>query len=172
MTQGLQAGHKLTLVSAPPGFGKTTLLVEWISTLTPPKEREAGSQISSKSTWLSLDEGDNDLVRFLTYVVSALRVVEPGLGETALAMLRTPQPPPLEFILTALLNQVAALADDFILVLDDYHTIGSPPIHQAVEFMLDHLPAQMHLVIATRADPPLPLSRLRARDELTELRSY
>ncbi len=159
LTHGLQAGHRLTLLSAPPGFGKTTLLVNWQSETD-----------HLKMAWLSLDEGDSNLVRFLTYVVSALQTVQPGLGDTTLAILRAPQPPPVESILTALLNEVAALANDVILVLDDYHTIQSPPVHQAVEFVLDHLPPQLHLVIATRADPPLPLSRLRARDELTELR--
>jgi LuxR family transcriptional regulator, maltose regulon positive regulatory protein len=173
LTQGLRAGHKLTLLSAPPGFGKTTLIVNWkLATLAPALRYGASAGVENcLVAWLSLDEGDNDPICFLTYVVAALQTVQPGLGETALAMLRAPQPPPVESILTALLNDVAAVENDVMLVLDDYHAIKSPPIHNAVEFMLDHLPEQMHLVIATRADPPLPLPRLRARDELTELRS-
>ncbi|HSR31646.1 MAG TPA: LuxR C-terminal-related transcriptional regulator [Anaerolineae bacterium] len=152
--------RKLTLISAPAGFGKTTLLSEWI----------AGSEPRTRVAWLSLDEGDNDTVRFLTYFVATLQTVEPGIGDTALAVLQSPQPPPIEPVLTVLINEIAGRTDDLILVLDDYHLIDAQPVHKAMAFLLDHQPPNMHLVITSRADPPLPLSRLRGRGQLTELR--
>ena len=163
LVECLKAGfdRKLTLISAPAGFGKTTLLSEWI----------AGSGPRTCVAWLSLDEGDNDPVRFLTYFVAALQTVEAGIGDTVLAVLQSPQPPPIEPVLTALINEIAGRSDDLILVLDDYHLIDAQPIHDVLAFLLDHLPPQMHLVIATRADPPLPVSRLRGRRQLTELRT-
>ena len=151
--------RKLTLISAPAGFGKTSLVSEWLH------------QSEIPAVWLSLDEGDNDLTRFLAYLIAALQIVEADLGSGALSLLQSPQPPPTELILTSLINKVAATAQDFILVLDDYHVIQIRPIHDALTFLLDHLPSQMHLVIASRSDPRLPLARLRSRGELTELRA-
>ena len=158
LNQGLHLGHKLTLISAPAGFGKTTLASEWIARCVRP------------TACLSLDEGDNDPTRFLTYFVAALRTIEPTIGEGALAMLQSPQPPPTETILTTLLNDVTTITDNFILVLDDYHLIDAHAVDDALTFLLEHQPLQMHLVIATREDPHLPLARLRTRGQLTELR--
>ncbi len=162
LTERLKAGlnRALTLVSAPVGFGKTTLLGEWLV---------AAAQ-AVPTAWLSLDEEDNDLVRFLTYVIAALSGVQESVGSAALSMLRSPQPPPTRAVLTSLLNDLGSLPGDLILVLDDYHAIDAPAVHDAVAFLLGNLPPQMHLVIATRSDPPLPLSRLRARDQLVEIR--
>ncbi len=161
LLQQLDGGlaRKLILISAPPGFGKTTLLAVWIERNRLP----AG--------WLSLDAGDNDPARFTTYLAAALQSVNSRLGQATLAMLHSPQPPPLETILTTLLNEAAQMSENFILVLDDYHLITAQPIHSAVTFLLDHLPPPLHLVIISRADPPLPLSRMRVRHQLTELRS-
>ena len=129
--------------------------------------RLRGDQVA----WLSLDEGDNDPTRFLTYLVAALQTIVANIGEGVLGALQSPQPPPTESILTALLNEITTIPDNFILVLDDYHVIDSKPIDNALTFLLEHLPPQMHLVIATREDPHLPLARLRARGQLTELRA-
>ena len=153
--------RKLTLVSAPAGFGKTTLLSEWLT-----MHSGEGYPVA----WVALDEGDNDPARFLSYLVAALQTVTEGVGEAALVSLHSPQPPPIEPILTALINEVDAIPNDFALVLDDYHLVEAESVHDAVTFLLDHLPPQMHLVIASRTDPPLPLSRLRARGQMTEIR--
>jgi LuxR family maltose regulon positive regulatory protein len=149
----------LTVLSAPAGFGKTTLLSEWATGL------------SDRAAWLSLDKEDNDQARFWTYLVAALQTVHAGLGQDALQLLQAPQQPATQAILTSLLNQVTALPQRVILVLDDYHLISDPAIHEGIAFLLEHLPPQMHVVISTRADPPLPVHRLRARGQLTELRS-
>ena len=151
--------RRLTLVSAPAGFGKTTLLSEWIAGCGRP------------AAWLSLDRGDNNPTRFLAYLVASLRAVAADIGEGVLGALQSPQPPPTESILTDLLNEISAVPDDFVLVLDDYHVIDARPVDDALAFLLDHLPPRMHLVIATREDPRLPLARLRAWDQLTELRA-
>jgi LuxR family maltose regulon positive regulatory protein len=156
---GLTAGSRLTLISASAGFGKTTLVSEWIAVCERP------------AAWLSLDEGDNDPTRFLTYLVAVLQTIAPDIGKGALAALQSPQPPSTEAILTALLNEITTVPDHFILVLDDYHVLDSKPVDEALTFLLEHLPPQMHLVIATREDPHLPLARLRARGQLTELRA-
>jgi transcriptional regulator with XRE-family HTH domain len=153
--------RKLTLVSAPAGFGKTTLLSVWTSELS------SGWSVS----WLSLDAADNDPARYWRYVVAALDQIKPGSGETALALLGSPQAPPIEAVLTTLLNELADLHADAVLVLDDYHVIETRAIHEALTFLIEHLPPRMHLVISTRADPPLPLARLRVRDEMVELRA-
>ena len=150
---------KLTLISAPAGFGKTTLVSEWLA------------QCGRSATWLSLDEDDNDPARFITYFITALQTILPHVGKQLLVALQLPQPPATESILTALLNEISAGTQDFILVLDDYHVIDSPSVDPILTFMLDHLPPQMHLVIVTRADPPLALARLRAHGQLTELRA-
>ena len=122
-------------------------------------------------TWVSLDDGDNDPVRFWAYFIAALQMLDAEIGRNALALMRTPLLPPIEAILTILLNEIAAFPDNFALVLDDYHVIDAKPIDKALTFLLEHLPPQMHLVITTREDPNLPLARLRARDQLTELRA-
>ncbi|HOU13155.1 MAG TPA: LuxR C-terminal-related transcriptional regulator [Anaerolineae bacterium] len=159
LNTGLALGCKLTLVSAPAGFGKTTLVSAWVAGCGQP------------AAWLSLDEGDNDLTCFLTYLVAALQTLAPHIGAGVLAALQSPQLPSIESFLTVLLNEIATLLNNFILVLDDYHVIDSQPVDQALVFLLEHLPPQMHLVIATREDPSLPLARLRARNQLTELRA-
>lgn len=157
--QSTSFARKLTLVSAPAGFGKTTLVTEWCNLQKP--------QIA----WLSLDEGDNDSARFLVYFVAALQTIAPNVGAGLLGALESPQPPPMKVILTTLLNAIATIPENFILVLDDYHLIDAQPIDQMLSFLIEHMPAQMHLVIATREDPSLSLSRLRAQGQLTELRA-
>lgn len=160
LNEGLAAGRKLTLISAPAGFGKTTLVVEWIASS---KRRAA---------WLSLDEGDSDPTRFLTYLTAALQTIAPELGEGVLQVLQASQSqPPTESILTALLNEIITLPEGFILVLDDYHVVDSRQVDETLTFLVEHLPPQMHLVITTREDPALPIPRLRARRQLTELRA-
>ena len=151
--------RKLTLISAPPGFGKTTLLSEWIP------------QNEHCVTWVSLDPSDNDPFLFWTYIISALKMLDGNLGERALSFLRSSQPASLESVITILINELATFSDQFVLVLDDYHVITSAAIHNMIAFLLDHLPPQMHLMISTRTDPPLPLAQLRAYNELTELRA-
>ena len=153
--------RKLTLISAAAGFGKTTMVSEWLAGCKKPV------------AWLSLDEGDNDPTRFLTYLISALQTIAPKIGDGIFVTLHASQPqlPPTESILTTLLNEIVSIPDNFILVLDDYHVIDSEPIDQALTFLIDHLPPQMHLVITTREDPSLPLPRYRVRGQLTELRA-
>ena len=156
---------KLMLVSAPAGFGKTTLLTEWLAAgpAAPADERLVA--------WLSLDRGDNDPASFWTYVIAALRTVASEVGESALALLQGPRSPPIETVLTALLNDLGATAGDIVLVLDDYHIIDARDVQDGMAFLLDHLPPQLHVVIAGRADPALPLARLRGRGELVEIRA-
>ena len=151
--------RKLTLISAPAGFGKTTLLSEWVAGCEKP------------AAWLSLDEGDTDPTRFLVYLVAAMQTIAPNIGEGVLGVLQSPQPPPTESILTALLNEIDTVPDDFVLVLDDYHVIDGSAVDEALSFVLEHLPPGMHLVIATREDPHLPLARLRGRGQLSEVRA-
>ena len=158
LNEGLSSRRKLTIISAPAGFGKTTLISEWVSVCERPV------------AWLSLDEGDNDPVRFLTYLITALQTIVPNIGAGVLHMLQSTQSPPIETVLTILLNEIATIPDNFIFVLDDYHVIEDKAVGNALTFLLEHLPPQMHLVITTREDPNLPLARLRVRDQLTELR--
>jgi len=158
LNEGLTSGRKLTVISAPAGFGKTTLVSEWVAGCERP------------TAWLSLDEGDSDSTCFLTYLVTALQTITPNVGEGVLSLLRSSQPPPTESILIALLNEITTIPDNFIFVLDDYHMLDSKAIDNAVTFLVEHLPPQMHLIITTREDPNLPLAQLRARDKLTELR--
>jgi len=162
LNEGLHG--KLTLISAPAGFGKTKLVSEWVA---------GGQRLEPKVrvAWLSLDAGDSDPARFLTYLVAALQTVVANIGAGMLGVLQAPQPPPSEVILTALLNEIAAIPHYFVLILDDYHAIDSKSVDNALTFLLEHLPPQMHLLIATREDPHLPLARLRARGQLTELRA-
>jgi LuxR family maltose regulon positive regulatory protein len=150
---------KLTLISASAGFGKTTLVSEWIA--------GCGRPVA----WLSLDEGDNDPARFLAYFISALQTIAANIGKGMLGALQNPQLPSIENLLTTLLNEITTVPDSFILVLDDYHVIDSKPVDQALTFLLKHQPSQMHLVITTREDPHLPLARLRSRGQMTELRA-
>jgi LuxR family maltose regulon positive regulatory protein len=158
--------RKLTLISAPAGFGKTTLVSEWVASR---KQREPLIRVA----WLSLDEGDNDPTRFLTYLVTALQTIAPDSDTGLLSVLQSPNtpPPPTEAVLTTLLNEIIAISEHFVLVLDDYHLIDAKPIGDALTFLLEHLPPQMHLVLTTREDPQLPLARLRARGQLCELRA-
>ena len=153
------AHRRLVLVSAAAGFGKTTLVSEWITHSQRP------------AAWLSLDEGDNDPARFLLYLIAALQRIQPDIGQSVLPALQVPQPPPVEVTLTALLNEIAEMDHPFTLVLDDYHVITAPAIDQALTFWLENAPPHMHLIIATREDPGLPLHRLRVQDQLTELRA-
>ncbi len=163
LVQRLNAGldGPLILIAAPAGYGKTTLLGEWRT-----KEGE-----NIPVAWLSLDTRDNDLASFLLYLTAAFDSVQTGLVENASLLLQSSQLPPVEVICTALLNELSAFTGDLILVLDDYHLITTPEIHAALTFLLDHLPPHVHLVILTRANPPLPLARMRARGHLTEIRA-
>jgi LuxR family maltose regulon positive regulatory protein len=150
----------LTLVSAPAGFGKTTLLGEWFGE----------SDGDDRSTaWLSLDARDNDPAVFWSYVVAALQTVAPAVGETAMSLLHSSQS--LESVVAALLNDLGEVTSDVVLVLDDYHVIESADLQHSMRFLLEHLPPQVRLVLASRSDPPLPLARLRARGELLEIRA-
>jgi LuxR family maltose regulon positive regulatory protein len=163
LEQGLQLGHSLTLLSAPAGFGKTTLLSEWAHSSERP------------FAWLSLDESDNDPARFLAYLVASLQSVQVGvgqigMGESALSLLRSPKATSIESFLIGLINEIATLPAPIVLVLDDYHAIEAQTIHDALAFLIRHLSPQMHLVIAGRIDPPLPIAVLRAEGRLTELR--
>jgi len=159
LNESLSSECKITLISAPAGFGKTTLVSEWVANCRHPV------------AWLSLDEADNDLTTFLTYFVKALQSVAPEMGAGVLAALQSPQPPPIESLLTGLLNEVASIPVSIVFVLDDYHMIGSRAVDEALTFLLKNLIPQLHLVIASREDPHLPLARLRARGQLTELRA-
>ncbi len=160
LDEGLE--HKLTLLSAPAGFGKTTLVSEWIAA-------QSELQDSPAVAWVSLDAGDNDPVRFWRYVITACQVLDAAAGESALALLRTARRLPFESLLTTFINDLTQIAHRGILVLEDYHVITSPQIHEVVTYLVDHLPAMLHVLILTRSDPPLPLARLRAHDDLYEL---
>ena len=169
--------YPLTLVSASAGSGKTTLLSAWAAASCKPSASKGRVQGAARRgaepavTWLSLDALDNDPIRFWASVVAALRTCLPNLGQTALALLHAREAPPLSTILTALLNELVQAPRDIILILDDYHVISDQTIHDALLFLLDHLPVRMHLVLATRTDPALPLSRLRVRSQMVEIRS-
>jgi LuxR family maltose regulon positive regulatory protein len=160
------------MISAPAGFGKTTLSSEWLNSLG--SDPSSTKQKINRIAWLSLDEGDNDVTGFLTYFIAALNRAEgteSNFGEGALALLQSLQPPPVGDVLTSLINEIAAIPDRRILVIDDYHLIEDQAVHDALTFLLKNMPPQMHLVIITRVDPQLPLARLRARNQLTELRA-
>ena len=150
---------KLMLISASAGFGKTALISDWIH------------QNKSPVAWFSIDKGDNDPVHFLTYIITVLQNIEANIGKTALKLLRSPQLPPIQSILIDLINDIIPFPKDFALVLDDYHLIDKRNIHFMIAFLLEHLPQRMHLVIATRSDPPLPLARLRSQNQLMEIRA-
>ena len=157
---------KVMLVSAPAGFGKTTLLVDWMASL--PTAAGGGA---ARGAWLSLDAADNDPARFWRYVIAALRTVEPDVGEDAVALLQDSQAPPIEVALTTLVNDLGTSGRDLVVVLDDYHVIDSPAVHDGMRFLVAHLPPRLHLVLASRVDPPLPLSRLRTSGDLVEVRA-
>ena len=163
LVERLQAGLRgpLTLISAPAGSGKTTLISEWRS--GPGAEVPVG--------WLSLDPADNDGGLFFRYLAACMDAILPGASKKILPLLQSSESPPGEAIMTRLVNALARLAQDAILALDDYHVIENSDIHQALAFLLDHLPEHLHLVLLTRADPPLPLARLRARGQLLEVRA-
>jgi LuxR family maltose regulon positive regulatory protein len=148
----------LTLVSAPAGYGKTTLVSAWL--------RDTGLPVA----WLSLDEGDNDIRGFFGYLLAALQRVDPGLGQSIQPELERPQLPPLESLVTGLINDIVAASEPFVLVLDDLHSISDLAVHEAIGLLVERLPPHLHLVIVTRHDPPLPLPRLRARGQLVEVR--
>jgi len=154
LNKGLRLGHKLTLISAPAGSGKTTLACSWIH------------QLEIPVAWLSLDEGDNQPVQFAYYFLAALQTANCGLSDSVIAMLRSAQPPPLETVLTLLINDLAKQSGQVLLVLDDYHVIHELKIHKAMAFLLDKLPPQLHLVVTSRSDPAFPLHRLRASGQM------
>lgn len=172
---------KITLVCAPAGFGKTTLVSTWVSqrsARTHPQSLQRSSAAMQPTTtfapaWISLDAADNDPIRFWNYVIAALERTRPGVGATALKLLQSLQPPPVETVLTVLLNALSTTSESavWVLVLDDYHLITTPAIHTAMQFLLEHMPAQMHLVMTSRGEPPLGLARWRARGELVEVRA-
>ncbi len=161
LVQRLQAGlgGKLTVISAPAGFGKTTLVSEWLATT------------DRTIAWLSLDKEDSHTHRFLSYLLAAVKSAAPALGNGTAGLLQSGMNPSMEVFMGTLLNELVQLTDPLLLVLDDYHLIDEPAINQGLSFLIDHLPPQLHLVIATREDPSLPLSRLRVRRQLTELRA-
>ncbi|MBN1661411.1 MAG: hypothetical protein JXA93_23670 [Anaerolineae bacterium] len=173
---------KLALISAPAGFGKTTLISHWIYDLrlmldgrqTDASDTRAithrPSPIANRVAWLSLDEGDNDPVRFFSYLLAALQTVEPSIGQTAASMLQGPDLPPPRPLLTSLINDLAAISHPLILVLDDYHLISTLLIHEQLAFFVEHQPDHVHLVLITREDPPLSLARLRARGQMVDIR--
>ena len=156
LNNGLEG--RLSLISAPAGFGKTTLASEWIANNERP------------SAWLALDDGDNDPNCFLAYLIAALRTILNTIGDRAVNLLQAPQPPPPDAVLTSLINDISGVQESFILVLDDFHVINSPEVTETVNFIIENLPPQMHLAITTRRDPDLPLPRLRVRRQLTEVR--
>ncbi len=150
---------KLSLLSAPPGYGKTTLISEWIH------------QRKFQTAWFTIDEGDNDPASFLAYMIAAFQTIDKNWGRPAQELLQSPQLPSFESVVITLMNSLTSLPKNIVLVLDDYHHIQSPAVHQMLSFFFDHLPAEMHVVIATRSDPPLSLSKFRSRNQLTEFRA-
>ena len=177
LNQGLS--HKLTLISAPAGFGKTTLAGDWVACLHTSQSNGKLSDQRARVAWLVLDENDNDPIRFLTYLVAALQRVEPTIGQSTLKQLASSQSLIIESLMTVLINDLAALFDqaeagsdlpNLVLILDDYHLVETETIHQAIIFLLNNMPPQLRLIIASRTDPPLSLARLRARRQLTEIR--
>ncbi|MBZ0298422.1 MAG: LuxR C-terminal-related transcriptional regulator [Anaerolineae bacterium] len=151
--------YKLALIVASAGYGKTALVSEWIAQSRP------------KVAWFSIDSGDNDPVRFWDYVIAAIQTVYPDIGEQTLTLLHEPQPLPIETILSTLINELSALPELLTVVLDDYHVIDSPSIHEGLAFLVEHMPSQMRLIMTTRTDPPLPMARMRVRSQVLELRS-
>lgn len=157
---------KVILIAAPAGFGKTTLAIDWLH-----YRKTAHAHESVRYCWLALDEQDNDPIRFLTYLVAALQKVEVTIGAAVQMMMQAPQPPPLDALLTIVINDLSTIATPVLLVLDDYHTMMTKAIHDAITFLVDHLPPALHLVITSRSDPPLPLARWRVQRVMTEIRA-
>jgi LuxR family transcriptional regulator, maltose regulon positive regulatory protein len=157
LTGRIDPRSRLTLVAAPAGFGKTTLVAGWLA--------ESGRRYG----WLSLDDNDNDLPQFLSYLLAALRTLDPDMGRITENQLQATQLPPVMAIITDLINDLPV--EPFVLVLDDYHLIETAVIHEVMAFLLNHQPPQMHLILITREDPPLPLPRLRAKGLMTEIRA-
>ena len=160
LSEGLEAGRQITLVSAPAGFGKSTCISEWLSALD-----------RWPVTWLSLDPADDDPGRFFAYFIAALQKVEANLGQEIEAVMHSGQLPPGETISAALINDILEMEDRFLLVLDDFHVIQDRYILEVLEKLVSSLPQSLHLVLLTREDPPLPLARLRANNQLTEIRA-
>lgn len=173
LDQRLEAGlgRRLTLISAPAGFGKTTLVSGWLRRALAATGGDHGVADGLKAAWLSLEESDDTPAGFWTYLISAVQTAAPQAGEAARAAFQSPQPPRIESVLVSLINDLAGLPHPLALVLDDFHAIASAEIHSGVDFLLEHLPQQVHLVIITREDPPIALSRLRARDQMVEIRA-
>ncbi|NMB90321.1 MAG: AAA family ATPase, partial [Chloroflexi bacterium] len=173
LENGLRQGHRLYLLSAPAGFGKTTLLSDWMAAYSAPGDPQAGAA-APRFCWFSIDEGDNDPQRFVAYVIAALQNIDAEIGKASLALLQARlgagEGISYEAVYTALLNDLAGCPSPLLLVLDDYHLIHSRTVHDNLAFLLDHLPPRAHLVIASRSDPPFPLARLRARGQISELR--
>lgn len=161
LENGLSAKHKLTLVSAPAGYGKTTLISAWIHSL----------KKGAKTAWLSLDDEDNQLNRFLNYWISNFSRVDKLLGNESQHLLEATQSPPPITVVETLINELAGFQHPLIIILDDYHVIDNPQIHEALGHFIEHTPANIHLIISTRQDPPLPLARMRARGQMTEIRA-
>ncbi|MBN2501249.1 MAG: tetratricopeptide repeat protein, partial [Anaerolineales bacterium] len=160
LQESLRRKRKLTLFSAPAGFGKTTLITEWVNAT------------GYKLAWVSLDEGDSDPVQFLQYLIAALQSIDSEIGQALLQVLSTPRLPSVKNLIAPLINEINTTGQDIILVLDDYHAITSPKVHEIVEFLLEYQPACLHLVIGTRADPPLPLPQMRVSAKITEMREH
>lgn len=162
---GLRPGCRLTLVSAPAGFGKTTLVSTWLAGIKSPEQPSPPS-----IAWLSLDDGDNAPIIFWSYIISSLQTQQEGVGKLAQSLLQGTNPPDLEGILASLVNDLAQIPHAFILILDDFHLVRNPAIHRSLSFFIEHLPPQFHVMIASRTDPPLPLALLRGRGQLLEIR--
>ncbi len=161
----LRPGCRLTLVCAPAGFGKTTLVSAWVTSL-----KSFAQPPSPRIAWLSLDERDNDPILFWTYIIASLQAQQGGLGKQTLSLLQTAHSPDLEGNLAELVNDLAGIPEAFILALDDYHVIRNPAIHRSLFFLIEHAPAQFHVILASRTDPPLPLALLRGRGQLLDIR--
>ncbi|MEZ4769673.1 MAG: hypothetical protein R2844_14735 [Caldilineales bacterium] len=166
LDSGLRDGHRLAIVSAPAGYGKTTLVADWLT-----NHQSGSADLRARNLWLSLETADDELLRFMRYFLAAFRRADKSLGANALPMLEMPSLPPLHALLDELLNDLAAWDAPLLLVLDDYHVITDPQIHGALEYFLDHQPASVHLILTTRTDPPLSLARMRARRQMTEIRA-
>ena len=166
LNSGITQHQKLTLISAPAGYGKTVLVAEWIQELNNTGDKQI------RVAWLSLDEGDNDPARFLTYLVAAVQQKNEDLGQSTQSLLGMPQIPALTTIIDEFINEIASQEDKFIFVLDDYHLIHNPKIHETLEYLIENQPAQFHIVLTTREDPALPLARYRVRAWITEIRAH
>lgn len=160
LTAGRRQGHHLLLVAAPAGFGKTTLITDWLRDL------------DTLPTWITLDNADNAPAAFFALLITALQRLQPEIGKTAEQMMRLPQQPPAQNVCVVLLNDITVVGIEVLLILDDYHNISDASIHQAVSFLVECQPATMQTVIITREQPPLPLSRLRVRHQITEVREH